>query len=109
MQTIRGKFRWADALFAVLAVLSVTLLVAKCRYGFGYYDESFYIATARRFWYGDAPVAQEWNLAQFFALFTAPLVGLFERITGSTQGIVLVFRYIFVDQDGFNCVAHGGS
>lgn len=96
MQTIRIKFRWSDALFAVLAVLSVALLVAKCRYGFGYYDESFYIATARRFWYGDAPVAQEWNLAQFFALFTAPLVGLFEAVTGGTQGIVLIFRYIFV-------------
>lgn len=96
MQTIRGKFRRADVLFAGLALLSVLLLVAKCRYGFGYYDESFYIATARRFWYGDAPVAQEWNLAQFFALFTAPLVGLVETLAGGTQGIVLTFRYVFV-------------
>ena len=62
--------------------VAVALLVAKCRYGFGYYDETFYIATARRFWCGDAPVAQEWNLAQFFALFTAPLVGLVETLAG---------------------------
>ena len=95
MQKLRGKWS-GDLLFAVLAVLAVALLVAKCRYGFGYYDETFYIATARRFWCGDAPVAQEWNLAQFFALFTAPLVGLVETLAGGTRGIVLTFRYLFV-------------
>ena len=95
MQKLRGKWG-GDFLFAVLAVLAVALLVAKCRYGFGYYDETFYIATARRFWCGDAPVAQEWNLAQFFALFTAPLVGLVETLAGGTRGIVLTFRYLFV-------------
>lgn len=96
MRKIRNEICGADVLFAVLAVAAVLLLVAKCRYGFAFYDETFYLATARRFWCGDAPVAQEWNLAQFFALFTAPLVGLVEHLSGGTQGMVLTFRYIFV-------------
>lgn len=85
-----------DLLFAVLLAAALGLMVAKCRYGFGYYDETFYLTTARRFWCGDAPVAQEWNLAQFFALFTAPLLGLAEACNGGTDGIVLIFRYVYV-------------
>lgn len=96
MNTMRCRPRGADLLFAVLGIAALVLLIAKCRYGFGYYDESFYLATARRFWNGDAPVAQEWNLAQFFALFTAPLVGLVESLAGGTQGILLTFRYLYV-------------
>lgn len=96
MHRLIWKKHRADFAFAVLAVLAVLLLVAKCRYGFGYYDESFYLTTAQRFWQGDAPVAQEWNLAQFFALFTAPLVGLVEWLQGGTDGIILTFRYLYV-------------
>lgn len=96
MQKFRASLRGADLLFAVLGLGTVLFLVARCRYGFAFYDETFYLATARRFWCGDAPVAQEWNLAQFFALFTAPLVGAVESLAGSTQGIVLTFRYLFV-------------
>lgn len=93
---MRYRPRRADLLFAVLGLAALALLIAKCRYGFAYYDESFYLATARRFWNGDAPVAQEWNLAQFFALFTAPLVGLVETLAGGTRGILLTFRYLYV-------------
>lgn len=90
------KLTRADLLFALLLAGALGLMVAKCRYGFAYYDETFYLTTARRFWCGDAPVAQEWNLAQFFALFTAPLVGLVEACNGGTEGIVLIFRYLYV-------------
>lgn len=91
----------AADLAAALALLgAVGFLLAKAPYGFGYYDESFYLATARRFAQGDALVAQEWNLAQFFAIFTAPAAALYERLTGSTAGILLAFRYLYVAVQG---------
>lgn len=109
MHRLIWKKHRADFAFAVLAVLAVLLLVAKCRYGFGYYDESFYLTTAQRFWQGDAPVAQEWNLAQFFALFTAPLVGLVEWLQGGTDGIILTFRYLYVAAQALAAVFFTGA
>lgn len=91
---------YADLAALLALAAAVGLLIAKAPYGFGYYDESFYLATARRIAQGDAMIAQEWNLAQMFALFTAPLVALFETLNGGTDGIILAFRYLYVAVQG---------
>jgi hypothetical protein len=71
------------------------MLFKKCRYGIGNVDESFYLAIPLRFFRGDLPFVQEWNSGQLSGILLYPLVKLFMTINGSTDGIILRFRYIY--------------
>lgn len=76
---------------AVLGVLAL-LIIIRCFFGFDDLDEGFYLACVDRFWKGDRPIIDEWNLAQVFFLFQLPLYALYRLIIPSGEGIYLVFR-----------------
>ena len=79
--------------FGAFLILWV-LLFWKCRYGFPL-DENFYILFCYRFMKGDIPVLHEWNPTQFFVIWLYPFVWLYFKIIGSSEHIILVFRYLF--------------
>lgn len=66
----------------------------KCRYGFPM-DESFYILFCYRFMKGDLPILHEWNPTQISALWLHPFVWVFYKINGSSERVVLTFRYLY--------------
>lgn len=76
---------------AVLGVLAL-LIIIRCFFGFDDLDEGFYLACVDRFWKGDRPIIDEWNLAQVFFLFQLPLYALYRVIVPSGEGIYLAFR-----------------
>ena len=81
-------------LFFPAFILIWIMLFWKCRFGFPS-DEALYLLIPFRFINGDIPLLQEWHPTQISCLWIHPLVALFLKTTGSTEGIFLTFRYIF--------------
>lgn len=71
------------------------LLLQKCKYGFGIFDEAFYLLVPYRVIHGDHLILHEWNLCQFSFWGLIPTMWLYENIVGTTEGIFLNFRYIY--------------
>lgn len=88
-------------LFIILLVASVIFAFWKCKFGFGGNDEAFYLTTAHRITLGDIFINDEWHLSQLSGFLLLPLVALFKLITGSTEGIILTFRVLYI-------IAHAG-
>jgi len=82
------------AAYGVLFIVGLISLVWKCRYGFPY-EESFYVNTAYRFVKGDLPIIHEWHMSQISFIYLEPVVALYLKIKGSTEGIMLFMRYAF--------------
>lgn len=85
-----------DVVFAFLFTAAALFALWKCPFGFGSYDDAFYLTVPHRLSMGDALFADEWHVSQMAGLFTTPLVWLYRTATGSTDGILLAARYAYV-------------
>ena len=85
-----------DLCFAVIAAVILILHILKAPAGTGESDEHFYITLGYRLFQGDAMFFDDWHIAQMISVFLYPLVALFHSVAGSTQGIVLGFRYFYI-------------
>ena len=82
---------------ACLALAALAAVLARCAfYGIHTPDEGFYITVPYRIFYGDALLIDEMQESQFSAFLQYLPFALFYKITGSTDGIVLFFRLLFV-------------
>ena len=81
-------------IFYILFASVWVLLFLRCRYGFPS-DEALYLLVPYRFIKGDIPILHEWHPTQISDLWIHPLVALFLKVNGGTEGIFLTFRYIF--------------
>ena len=79
-------------LFLIAAIISLW----KCRFGFGGFDESFYLTIPHRLSLGDALIRDEWHLSQMSGFLLLPWVAIFRFVTGGTTGILLATRYLYV-------------
>lgn len=59
-------------------------------------DETHYIATAYRFFKGDAVLVDDWSPEQLNGILMLPFVCLFRMVATSTEGIVLYFRLVYL-------------
>ena len=80
----------------ICLVCFVVCCFLKARVGFGIDDESMYLNVPDRVFDGDCFIVDEWNLAQLFTFILYWPFNLFMRIKGSTEGVILFFRCIFV-------------
>jgi hypothetical protein len=64
--------------------------------GANHTDEAAYIAMPYRLWLGDRPLIDEYWVSQFPAILLEPFVATYIRLTGSTEGIILFFRHIYL-------------
>ena len=90
------KYKWQDYLFIALMAGGLIFAFWKCIYGFGGNDEAFYLTISQRFNMGDALIKDEWHLSQLSGFLLMPFVWLFTTITGSTQGIILAARVVYI-------------
>ena len=86
-------FRPVYLLYAILLLLSLaaalkTILISAD------IDESYAITLAFRLVQGDAPFVEMWEIHQTSAIFCAPFVALFYKITGSLTGVLIYLRII---------------
>ncbi|MBR4473369.1 MAG: hypothetical protein IKS55_06985 [Oscillospiraceae bacterium] len=73
----------------------MVFLFWRCRFGFAYEDETFYLTIPYRFCLGDKPLLHEWHLSQLAGIILYPFVKLYLVFFHSTDGIVLFFRYFY--------------
>ena len=85
-----------DIIFSILFGAALIFTLWKCPFGFGSYDDAFYLTIPHRLSMGDVLFADEWHVSQMAGLITTPLVWLYRTVTGSTDGILLAARYIYV-------------
>lgn len=90
----RRAVQWT--LFALMLLCLLLLLCWKAPYGYGAMDEPFYLTTAQRLAMGDALLCDEWNLSQLSGALLYPAYRLYLALFGSTDGILLAFRYLFI-------------
>lgn len=90
------KYKWQDYLFVALLAFAILFSFWKCNYGFGGSDEAFYLTIPHRFLMGDGLLSDEWNLSQLSGLLLMPFVWVYETFTGSTEGIILAARFVYV-------------
>ena len=93
-----------NGIFAVLMILAAVFLFWKCRYGFANKDESLYLVIPYRLWQGDGLFVNEWNLSAFSSFLLMPFMYIYMAIVGTTEGILLNFRYIFTAVQGLCAV-----
>lgn len=89
-----------DIAAALCFIAAVVFFIWKARYSYGHEDESYYYTVAQRLFLGDALLTDEWHLAQWFTLFTYLPFKAYVSLAGSTDGIILFFRYLFVGFQG---------
>lgn len=85
-----------DCLFAAGLVLGFFFLLWKSKYGTGAYDEPFYLTIPHRILKGDGMFSEEWNFGQFSAFLMLPVMKFYLLVIGTTEGIILNFRYIYI-------------
>ena len=61
-----------------------------------YYDESYYITVPLRLLSGDSLMQHEWHLTEFSSLFTYLPVYIWTAIKGSTEGIFIFTRLVYL-------------
>ena len=79
-----------------LALFCLALCVWKIPRGTAITDEALYLTIPYRFLQGDTPLLHEWHVTQLAGLLLLPLLRLWLLIAGSTEGILLAFRGLFV-------------
>ncbi|MGN0502641.1 MAG: acyltransferase, partial [Ruminococcus sp.] len=90
------RYKWQDYLFIALMAGGLIFAFWKCIYGFGGNDEAFYLTVPQRFNMGDALIKDEWHLSQLSGFLLMPFVWLFTTVTGSTEGIILAARVLYI-------------
>ncbi len=88
------------ALFAV----SFIILFIRCFYSFCWSDETFYFSTTYRFYQGDSIFVNDWFPTQLSSVVLLPLFSLYMALAGSTTGILLYFRILYLFFAAFNSV-----
>jgi len=79
-----------------LFLIAAGVLLWKVPYGWGAYDEPFYVSTPYRFIMGaDGFLTDEWNMAQLSFFFLIIPIKIFSLIRPDMEGAVLFFRIIF--------------
>lgn len=99
MESIRNKHgekKVSAVIFLFVMLVIECILIWKAKYGYGGNDESFYLTTAHRLAKGDSLLSQEWHLAQMSSLLIYPFMKLYLAFAGTTEGILLSFRYIYI-------------
>lgn len=103
-KSISSKMFWQDVFFAVLLIAGIIFSVWKAQFGFGGYDEAFYLTIPERLLKGDALFVDEWNLSQMSSVLLLPFVWIYTTIAGSTAGIVYGMRMIYIAVHAGACV-----
>lgn len=90
------KFKYQDYLFIMLMAAALLFAFWKSSYGFGGNDEAFYLTIPHRLSMGDALFKDEWHLSQLSGFLMLPFVSLYTLILGSTEGIILAARVLYI-------------
>ena len=93
---LKNKFYGFDIITSLSFLAALVFLLWKASYGIVSLDESFYSTVLYRLWQGDGMIVHEWHPGQLFSFLLLPIFSLFMAISGSTDGVFLFLRLLFV-------------
>lgn len=91
-----SSLRCYDLIFAAVFAVMTAFLIWKAPYGYGSTDESFYLTIPYRLMQGDSLLTEEWHVSQLSGLLLYPIMLLYRLFGGTSEGIIVSFRYIYV-------------
>lgn len=83
-------------LFFSCIILGIVFLALRAPYGYCFNDEPFIVTLGQRLSYGDSLIFDEWHVAQTVSPIIAFFYKIYVFLHGSTEGILLAFRYIYI-------------
>lgn len=92
----KRKLNIVDLAALICFIAAFVFLYIRSGYGFGIDDESLYLSVPYRLIRGDSLLTDEWHVSQLLGFVLYIPVKLYLSITGSTEGILLFFRHLFV-------------
>ena len=96
-------------LFIGLFVLAELLLIRRSFYGFNTADEMYFIGTSERIFRGERILIDEWNPTQQLCSFLLhPIYCMMREGLGSTEGIVMASRFLYLAFEGLLTVFRAG-
>ena len=88
-------------IFIGLFLLIELFLIRRSFYGFNTADEMYYIGTSERIYRGEKLLIDEWHPSQQLCSFLLhPIYGLIRTIMGTTEGIVIASRFLYIVFEG---------
>lgn len=82
--------------FTVLFLASLLFMIWKAPKGYIVNDEAFYLTIPYRLLQGDKLLVNEWHLSQLSGFLLYPLVKGYFSLGGTSEGMILIFRYVFI-------------
>ncbi|MBQ6165092.1 MAG: hypothetical protein IJK23_11510 [Clostridia bacterium] len=92
----RSRFTGVDIAALVLFLILSGILIYAAFYGGVSNDEAFYTTISKRVLDGDRLLIHEWEPSQLSSVFLLLPHFLFVSVTGSTDGLILFMRLLFV-------------
>ncbi len=89
------KLKRCDYAF-ILVILSGLILHILCIFSLPMQDEGFYHTVPLRLFNGESLLQNEWHLSQFSSVFLYLFDKLFVTLNGSTDGIILYGRAVYI-------------
>lgn len=89
-------YKYQDMIAIICLALSIGFFIWNAPYGLAIEDESAYLTVPQRLMMGDSYITDEWHLAQLFTVFLYLPYKAYIYFVGSTEGIILFFRYLFI-------------
>lgn len=86
----------SNALFIAAVAIILLMFLDRMSKTVGMIDEVFNISIANQLVQGARPFVECWDLYQTGAIFLAPFLYVFKLLTGSTDGIILFSRYVYL-------------
>ena len=80
----------------ILIAISTVILLIRATYSFCWSDETLYFSTCNRFYMGDSVFLHEWFPTQLISVALLPFYAAYLFITGSSAGVILYFRILYV-------------
>ena len=94
--SLKKKEKRTEIIALICLALLFAVMLLALPYGIGIVNEPFYYATAQRVMQGDRLLVDEWQISQLFSLLLIIPVKIYELIFGSTDGLILGMRYLYV-------------
>ena len=94
MLLIKLKNPWNSFLLPLVVLLAFAHTLWRIHYGVDFSDESWYIVLGYRFFQGDRPLIDETNVVQSMGFLIAPVIGIYLKLKGSLDGIILFTRSV---------------
>lgn len=93
---MKSRFNYTDLIFGIALIITL-LFLGIFLFSLPYsHDETFYLTVPFRLVNGDSLVKNEWHLTQFSSLFSYIPTLLWLEIKGSTEGILIFSRCVYL-------------